>query len=256
MSPSRLTEGLEPERVAPPAAIVIFGASGDLTTRKLMPALRRLARRGELPAALGVVGVARTELDDEGFRQRILGEGGADDPVWSDLVSGFRYVAGEYSDPETFKRLTQVLDELDESRGTGGNRLYYLATPPSTFPEVVAALGNAGMNTPGRPGAFVRIVVEKPYGRDLASALALDQAIHEVFTEEQIYRGRRQFRTSWPSGSPTRSSSRSGTGPTSITSRSRRRRPRGWVTGAASTRRRAPCATSCRTTSCRCWPSR
>jgi glucose-6-phosphate 1-dehydrogenase len=190
-----LVEGLDRERIAPPAVLVIFGASGDLTTRKLMPALRRLAGRGELPGAFGVVGVARTEMDDEGFREYILAVDDraplprcGDDPVWSDVVSGFRYVAGDYSDPETFKRLAQVLDELDESRGTGGNRLYYLATPPSTFSEVVAALGAAGMNTPSRPGAFVRIVVEKPFGRDLPSALTLDRAIHEVFSEDQIYR--------------------------------------------------------------------
>ena len=185
-----LHEGLDPARVAPPAVLVIFGASGDLTARKLMPALVRLALRGSLPGAFGVVGVARTEMDDEGFRQRALElAGGAEaSPVWAALIEGFRYVAGDYDDPETFKRLERVLEEMDATRGTAGNRLYYLATPPSTFTDIAAALGRAGLHRPATDDGFVRIVVEKPYGRDLHSALALDRALHEVFAEEQIYR--------------------------------------------------------------------
>ncbi|HEV7536555.1 MAG TPA: glucose-6-phosphate dehydrogenase, partial [Acidimicrobiia bacterium] len=185
-----LHEGLDRERVAPPAVLVIFGASGDLTARKLMPALVRLALRGGLPGAFGVVGVARTEMDDEGFRQRALELAGEAEPspVWAALIEGFRYVAGDYSDPETFKRLERVLEEMDATRGTAGNRLYYLATPPSTFTDIAAALGRAGLHRPVTDDGFVRIVVEKPYGRDLQSALALDQALHEVFDETQIYR--------------------------------------------------------------------
>jgi glucose-6-phosphate 1-dehydrogenase len=184
-----LLEGLEPERVAPPAVLVVFGASGDLTARKLLPALTRLALRGSLPGAFGVVGVARTEMDDAGFAERALAAGGeAVSPAWADLAGGFRYVCGEYEDPETFKRLEEVLEEIDAARGTAGNRLYYLATPPSTFVPIVRALGEAGLNRPRVEGGFVRIVVEKPYGRDLDSALTLDAAIHEVFDESQIYR--------------------------------------------------------------------
>ena len=187
-SSNPLAEGLE--RIAPPAVLVIFGASGDLATTKLLPALFRLAERGGLPGAFGVVGVARTELDDDGFRQRALALGGGAEtsPVWQALVGGFRYIAGDYEDPETFKRLEHVLEEMDATRGTGGNRLYYLATPPSTFTGIVAALGQRGLNRPATDDGFVRIVVEKPYGRDLESALALDKAIHEVFDETQIYR--------------------------------------------------------------------
>ncbi|MDQ1568675.1 MAG: glucose-6-phosphate 1-dehydrogenase [Actinomycetota bacterium] len=185
-----MRDSADAARVASPAALVIFGASGDLTTRKLMPALARLALRGGLPAGFGVVGVARTELDDDGFRQHVLAAAGGEAAasVWTELVSGFRYVAGDYDDPETFKRLEHVLEEMDTARGTAGNRLYYLATPPSTFPPIVAALGQCGLNRPARPDGFARIVVEKPFGRDLRTAMALDAAMHEVFDESQIYR--------------------------------------------------------------------
>jgi glucose-6-phosphate 1-dehydrogenase len=179
------------ERLAPPAVLVIFGASGDLTTRKLMPALKRLALRRELPTAFGVVGVARTNMDDEGFRQHVLtavGDADSGTPVWAELVARLRYISGDYGDPDTFYRLEQVLTELDEQRRTAGNRLYYLATPPSIFPTIIAALGHYGLNKPTQEGAFVRIVVEKPYGRDLRSAEELDRQIHEVFDEQQVYR--------------------------------------------------------------------
>ena len=188
-----LLEGVGPDRLAPPAALVIFGASGDLAGRKLIPALKRLALRGELPGAFGVVGVARTEMDDEGFRDRLRTAVGEDDGpgaahAWAELVSGFRYVTGEYADPDTFKRLEEILGEIDETRGTGGNRLYYLATPPSTFPLVIERLGERGLNQPTQSGAFVRLVVEKPYGRDVRSAEDLDRRIRAVFHEDQIYR--------------------------------------------------------------------
>jgi glucose-6-phosphate 1-dehydrogenase len=109
-------------------------------------------------------------------------------PTWDGLVSGFRYVAGDYVDPATFSQLAKVLEEVDRDRGTGGNRVYYLATVPTVFAEVAGALGHAGLNQPSQPDAFVRIVIEKPYGRDLASALALDTAVHAVFDESQVYR--------------------------------------------------------------------
>jgi glucose-6-phosphate 1-dehydrogenase len=189
-----LLEGLDAERVAPPSVLVVFGASGDLTSRKLVPAVEQLALRRLLPGGFSVVGVARTEMTDEDFRNRMAeavaeyGEAGSDaSDVWADLAGGFRYVAGDYTDPDTFERLRVVLAELDEERGTGGNRLYYLATPPSTFPKIVAALGAHGLNQPER-GSFARVVIEKPYGHDLESALALDRAVHAVFKESQVYR--------------------------------------------------------------------
>jgi glucose-6-phosphate 1-dehydrogenase len=183
-----LVAGLSTERRAPPLVLVVFGASGDLTSRKLLPALERLASRRQLPAAFSVVGVARTEMTDDEFRdlaRKAVSDAG---PTWDGLVAGFRYVAGEYDDHATFERLCQVLDEVDEERGTGGNRVYYLATVPTVFAQVAEALAKHGLNRPQQEGAFVRIVVEKPYGRDLASALELDNRLHAVFDEPQLYR--------------------------------------------------------------------
>jgi glucose-6-phosphate 1-dehydrogenase len=160
-----------------------------------MPAVERLALRRLLPGGFSVVGVARTEMDDEDFRERMRttvedAGGGGDEAkhVWDAFGGGFRYVAGDYADIETFKRLRTVLDDLDRERGTGGNRLYYLATPPNTFPMIAKALGDVGLNTPDREGAFVRIVIEKPYGHDAQSAAELDDVVHSVFSESQVYR--------------------------------------------------------------------
>src|SRR5262245_58547058 len=136
------------DRVAPPAVLVVFGASGDLTSRKLMPAIEQLALRRLLPAAFAVVGVARTEMHDDDFRDLMRAAvekagGGGDEArhVWDAFSGAFRYVSGDYADDSTYTRLREVLDEVDAERGTGGNRLYYLATPPNTFPMIVRHLG-------------------------------------------------------------------------------------------------------------------
>jgi glucose-6-phosphate 1-dehydrogenase len=183
-----LAEGLDKQRRAPPGILVVFGASGDLTTRKLMPALERLNHRRLLPSAFAVVGIARTEMSDDDFRKAMteaIPEAGA---AWKELVKGFRYVSGEYAHPDTFDALKKVLDEIDAERGTGGNRTYYLATVPSLFAEVAQALGDHGLNRGPHEEATVRIIIEKPYGRDLASARALDAAVHAAFDESQVYR--------------------------------------------------------------------
>jgi glucose-6-phosphate 1-dehydrogenase len=183
------------ERPAPPAVFVIFGASGDLTSRKLMPAIENLALRRLLPPGFAVVGVARTEMTDDDFRERMKelvekgGGGGAEvRHVWESFVGGFRYIAGDYDAPDTFERLKQVLEELDRERGTAENRLYYLATPPSTFPTVINGLAQHGLSKPTSEHAFVRIVIEKPYGHDLQSANELDNVVHAAFEESQVYR--------------------------------------------------------------------
>jgi len=183
------------DRPAPPAVFVIFGASGDLTSRKLMPAIEQLALRRMLPPGFAVVGVARTEMNDDDFRERmkeLVEKGGGGGPearhVWDSFVGAFRYVAGDYDDPATFDRLKDVLTELDRERGTAENRLYYLATPPSTFPTVIKGLNEHVLSRPSSEHAFSRIVIEKPYGHDLQSALDLDRVVHEAFDESQVYR--------------------------------------------------------------------
>ena len=183
-----LLEGLEGERRAPPVALVVFGASGDLTARKLMPAIDRLACRRLLPAAFAVVGVARTEWSDDDFRSRMREAVKDAGPEWEAITSRFRYVAGDYAEPATFEQLQSVLDDLDRTVGTAGNRVYYLATVPTVFGPVTRALGDHGMVQPASRESFVRVVVEKPFGHDLASAHALDAELHEVLAEDQIYR--------------------------------------------------------------------
>jgi glucose-6-phosphate 1-dehydrogenase len=186
--PNPLAEGLERTRRAPPGVLVVFGASGDLTHRKLLPALERLAHRRLLPAAFAVVGVARTEMDDSAFRDLMLKAVPGAGPGWDEIVKHSRYIAGDYADPDTFRRIKGELDDLDEELGMEGNRTYYLATIPAVFAEVAGALGQVGLNRPTHPEAAVRLVIEKPFGRDLESARELDAALHEVFDEEQIYR--------------------------------------------------------------------
>lgn len=172
---------------------MIFGASGDLTSRKILPALAALAARGALPSAFVVVGVARTEMEDAEFVEMATKaveefSDGPADPSWAQLVRGFRYVAGDYTAPETFDRLRDVLAELDASAGTEGNRIYYLATIPAMFGPVAETLASQGLAKPGREGAFVRLIIEKPFGRALESARALDRALHVGFEEDQLYR--------------------------------------------------------------------
>ncbi len=183
-----LAAGLDGERRAPSAVLVIFGASGDLTSRKILPALARLAKTRALPQSFGVVGVARTQMSDDAFRKMAHGAVHRDSEGWESLLQNFRYVSGDYGDPETFGRLRSVLCELDARIGGRGNRLYYLATVPGVFSEVAGELAASGLNHPDREDSFVRLVVEKPYGRDLDSAHALDATLHESFEEDQIYR--------------------------------------------------------------------
>ena len=170
-----------PPRVTPPLALVIFGASGDLTSRKILPALANLADHGRLNERFTVIGVARTPWSDEEFQRAALKDVSNPGQTWRNLVKRFRYVSGDYAATDTFERLRQVLDEADRTVGTGGNRVFYLATVPDMFAEVAEALAKEGCNMPGEGGEFSRIVIEKPYGRDLTSALALDHSVHTGF---------------------------------------------------------------------------
>ncbi len=173
---------------APPVAMVIFGASGDLTGRKILPALARLADRGVLDDGFTVIGVARTEWSNEEFRAHVAESTPDGGPKWKALTERFKYITGEYDHPNTFDMLKTHLDEADKVDGTDGNRLYYLATIPSVFGLVAGALAKHGCAGPGDDGTFARVVVEKPFGRDLTSALELNDQMHAAFDESQIYR--------------------------------------------------------------------
>jgi glucose-6-phosphate 1-dehydrogenase len=173
---------------APPVALVIFGASGDLATRKILPALARLADRGVLDDGFTIIGVARTEWSDEEFRTHVAEATPDGGEKWKALAGRFKYVAGEYDHPDTFDQLRSHLDEADKVDATGGNRLYYLATIPDVFGLVAGALAAHDCTEPGPGGEFVRLVVEKPYGRDLDSAIDLDTQVHAAFDESQVFR--------------------------------------------------------------------
>ncbi|MEY2417426.1 MAG: glucose-6-phosphate 1-dehydrogenase [Actinomycetota bacterium] len=175
-------------RSAPPAAFVIMGASGDLTARKLLPAIAALHEGGFLPHGFTIVGTARSEMSDDQFRKALHEAAPSGGDGWRDVINRSRYVAGEYHAPETYATLAKVLEEVDHECATGGNRIFYLATPPQVFPTIIEQLGAAGLNRPAGDGSFVRVVIEKPYGRDLKSAQALDKTVHNAFAESSVYR--------------------------------------------------------------------
>jgi glucose-6-phosphate 1-dehydrogenase len=185
--PNPLAEGIQATRRAPPGVLVVFGASGDLTKRKLLPALGSLFGRRLLAPAFAVVGVARTPLDDESFRDLMM-EAVPDVAGWEEAVKLSRYVTGDYDDPDTFARLRDVLDDLETELGHPGNRTFYLATVPAMFDHVARGLGAVGLNQPPQPDGAARLVVEKPFGHDFESARRLDDALHEIFDESQLYR--------------------------------------------------------------------
>ena len=185
---------MEPENVsAEPAAVVILGASGDLTQRKLIPAWHSLGCEGLLPAGTRVVGVARSPLSDKEFRGRLYAgveEYARHDPVicrqWRGFQDRVTYLAGGYDEEDTYRRLGEKLAHLDATAGTAGNRLFYLAVPPALYPRIVEQLGRSGLNRSSQ--GWVRIIVEKPFGHDLESARQLNACLHAVFDERQIYR--------------------------------------------------------------------
>jgi glucose-6-phosphate 1-dehydrogenase len=185
-----LEVGLPLSRRPEPCAMVIFGASGDLTKRKLFPALYSLAFRELLPEQFAVLGVARTEETDDAFRERMkaaVQEFGRDefrDDVWERLAAGIRYVTADFMDKKAFfDRVGKVLTGLDEERGIAGNRVCYFAVPPDVIEPIVEGIG-----TRASKEGWTRVIVEKPFGHDLASALELNDILHEYFEESQIYR--------------------------------------------------------------------
>ena len=193
--PNPLRPGLRVETAPEPCVVVIFGASGDLAHRKLVPALYNLAASAHLPAAFGIVGVSKSEYSHGEFARDMREAVGKfsrtkpiDEELWQDFGAGLRYCAGSFDDPQTFVQLKAQLEELDKTRATRGNRLYYFATPPSTFPTLLKQLKSAGLiNAPLDP-SFTRVVIEKPFGRDLASARALNRLVLDTCDEKQVFR--------------------------------------------------------------------
>ncbi len=172
----------------PPQAIVVFGASGDLARRKILPALYQLYRQSLLPERAAVVGYARTDWDDDAFREHArtaveaFSRSPLDEDVWKGFADSLTYLSGAFDEAACFGPLAGHLERLDAERGTEGRRLYYCATPPSAYPVIVARLGECG------PQGGNRIVVEKPFGRDLDSARELNRVIHQGFDEPQVFR--------------------------------------------------------------------
>src|ERR1700674_1758803 len=180
---------------AEPCAVVLFGASGDLAKRKVIPAMFDLATHNSLGSRYVIVGFARTPMSDENFRAttgeaaKTLSELGQIDPKqWDDFASCLHYISGDYSDPQAYEQLVKLLAELETEKKLGGNRLFYLSTPPEVYPHIVEQLGRAGLAKPASPNAWVRIIIEKPFGRDLASAKELNKIVLSVFNEPQVYR--------------------------------------------------------------------
>jgi glucose-6-phosphate 1-dehydrogenase len=178
---------------ASPCAIVIFGASGDLAHRKLLPALANLAREGLLPKGFAVIGIARRPLTDQDFHKKIgqaLSEwmpDPKDRSLWSWLEPRLYYLSGDLQDSATYSALKERLAHCDREHGTSGNYLFYLSTAPNLFAAAARKLGEAGL-TQESDGHWRRVIIEKPFGRDLASAKQLNQQLREVLEEHQIYR--------------------------------------------------------------------
>jgi len=180
---------------ADPCAVILFGASGDLAKRKVIPAMYDLAQYQSLGERYAIIGFARTPMTDDSFRSmtgeaaKTISEVGPIDPAkWDEFAANLHYLPGDYADQNSFATLAKRLAEIDAEQKLGGNRLFYLSTPPEVYPEIVEQLGRAGLARPGNPGSWVRIIIEKPFGRDLATAHELNKIVLNVFEEKQVYR--------------------------------------------------------------------
>lgn len=188
-----LREGLSSRAMPEPCSVVIFGATGDLTHRKLLPALYNLAADGALPPAVSVIGFARRDKTDEIFRQEIeeaarkFSRQKINDELWAGFASSIFYHRSEFDNLEGYEALAARLDELDAQRGTRGNRLFYLSAGPDQFPVILENLRKSGLNQ-AKPGSWSRVIVEKPFGTDLPSAQVLNRLVQEAFPEQDTFR--------------------------------------------------------------------
>ncbi len=186
-----LRVGLQQDRIPAPQILVIFGGSGDLTQRKLVPALYQMRRERRLPPEFTIVGVARRDWDHDYFRNHLkegveqFGGGIGSEDLWRDFAKGLFYCSGNIDQQESYQKLKSFLAELDDQRGTRGNRVFYLSVAPRFFGEATQQLGAADMLT---DSSKERLVIEKPFGHDISSAQVLNQIVRQVCPEEQIYR--------------------------------------------------------------------
>jgi glucose-6-phosphate 1-dehydrogenase len=202
MSPAKIAQGQNPlrdprdkrlPRIAGPCSLVLFGVTGDLARKKIMPALYDLANRGLLPPTFSLVGFARRDWSDEDFAKIVQDcvRDHARTPfhpeVWRNLAEGFRFVTGTFDDPTSFDLLRQTLHSLDQERGTAGNHAFYLSIPPEFFSTVCQQLDRSGLSH-DIGGAWRRVVIEKPFGHDLASARALNSIVGAVFPQDSVFR--------------------------------------------------------------------
>jgi len=180
-------------RIAGPSGLVIFGVTGDLSRKKLMPAVYDLANRGLLPPGFGLIGFARREWDQEDFEKVVYDSVREhartpwSEDVWRQLSSGIRLVAGDFDDDGAFDRLKQTIEELDAERGTNGNHAFYLSIPPKSFPLVTKQLSRSGLASE-RADSFRRVVIEKPFGSDLKTARELNSVVESVFPADSVFR--------------------------------------------------------------------
>lgn len=188
-----LREGISSRAVPQPCSVVIFGATGDLTHRKLVPALYNLAADGELPPAVTVIGFARREKSDDEFRKemeeatRKFSRQSVRNEIWNTFSQSIFYHQSDFGDESGYKSLAAKLDKIDNERGTRGNRLFYFAVAPDQFEPILKHLKAAGLNQT-REGSWARVIIEKPFGTDLASARELNRVVRQCFAEEQTYR--------------------------------------------------------------------
>ncbi len=180
-------------RIAGPSALIIFGVTGDLSRKKLMPAVYDLANRGLLPPGFGLVGFARRDWDDQDFEQEVhdaiqkYARTPFDEAVWRQLKVGIRFVQGEFDDDAAFDQLKTTLEELDRDRGTNGNHAFYLSIPPKSFPQVTEQLRRSGL-ADQHDGQWRRVVIEKPFGSDLKTARELNDVVESVFPPDSVFR--------------------------------------------------------------------
>lgn len=202
MSPVKLAPGVNPlrdpddrrlNRIAGPSSLVIFGVTGDLSRKKLMPAVYDLANRGLLPPGFALVGFARRDWADQDF-SKVVKEAVQqyartpwNEAVWNQLSEGIRFVSGEFNDDSAFDRLRATIQELDSKRGTNGNHAFYLSIPPKSFAEVCQQLKRSGLADP-KENEFRRVVIEKPFGHDLESSRQLNDIVEGVFPPDSVFR--------------------------------------------------------------------